>query len=185
MCDMPRLEMKYRDEFVNDFMSQTYSSYSEYKTNYEESKLRYLIHRKYLKVLGKFIENMYPGLRFDIFIRQRNPKEKCIDWYGYTYMELRVFDVIKAPVYNPMTFDAVFRTPHCDDYISGSNFFETINDFIPEINKHLLISFSPIHLSHMPISEMMNNMLEIPDFKCWEEYWRIENIRKRSEYNPF
>lgn len=176
MCNIPRIEMKYRDEFANDFMSQTYSSYLDYKYNYEESRLSHLIKTKYLKVLGKFIEDMYPGLKFDIFIRSRNPKEKSPYWYGVTYMELRIFDVIKSPVYNPMTFDAVYRTPHYDGYVSGHDFFDTINDFIPEINKHLLISFSSINLTHLPISQMVDNMLEIPDFECWKEYYNRDSV---------
>jgi len=176
MCNIPRLEMKYRDEFANDFMSQTYSSYMEYKYNYEEARLRHLIHRKYLKMLGKFIDDMYPGLKFDIFIRQRDPKQKSIDWFGHTYMELMIFDVIMAPVYNPMNFDPVYKTPHHDGYISGSNFFETINDFIPEINKHLLISFKSIINPYIEIHNM--SFYDIPDFECWKEYFRITQMRK-------
>ena len=186
MCNSLRLEMKYRDEFANDFMSQTYSSYMEYKYNYEEARLRHLIHSKYLKVLGKFIEDMYSGLRFDIFIRQRDPKQKSMDWFGHTYMELRIFDVIMAPVYNPMNFDPVYKTPHYEDYISGWNFFETINDFIPEINKHLLISFRPIISPQIEIHNMQFN--DIPDFECWREYFirqSRKNITISTYQDPF
>lgn len=182
MCDIPRLERKYRDEFANDLMSQTYSSYMEYKYNYEEARLRHLIHRKYFKVLGKFVENIYPGVRFDIFIRQRNPKEKKIDWFGHTYMELMIFDVITSPIYNPSTFEPVYKTPHHDGYISGFNFFDTINDFIPEINKHLLISFRPLIDPHIEIHNMSFN--DIPDFKCWEEYYRMVMIKKGPQIFP-
>lgn len=179
MCNIPRLEINYRDEFANDFMSQTYSSYMEYKSNYEEARLCHLIHTKYLKVLGKFIEDMYPGVRFDIFIRQRDPKQKSIDWFGYTYMELMIFDVITAPVYDPMTFDPVYKTPHYEGYISGWSFFDTINDFIPEINKHLLISFRPIINPQIEIHNM--SFYDIPDFECWKEYFRITLVGKQKE----
>ena len=89
--------MKYRDEYADHVMSRTYSSYSEFKFIQEDEKLRYLIHRKYLKVLGEFIESTYPGLKFDVFIRNRDPKVKNIQWYGHTYMELRIYDVITSP----------------------------------------------------------------------------------------
>ena len=93
LCD----NVRFSDNFMNEYMNHTYNSYSDYKSMYENAKLQYLIHKKYLKLLGKFIETIYPNLRFDIFIRNRNPKEKKVDWYGMTYMELVVFDVICSP----------------------------------------------------------------------------------------
>jgi len=81
------------------------TSYSQYKQVVEDERVFYLIKDKYLKLLGKFIENTYSDLRFDIFIRQRNPKEQKPQWYGHTYMELVIFDVIKTPIYNPSNFD--------------------------------------------------------------------------------
>jgi hypothetical protein len=176
MCDNRLFEMKFREEYMNDAMSQTYSSYMEYKNNMEEAKLRHLIHRKYIKVLGQFIENMYPGLKFDIFIIHRNPKEKHPAWYGNTYMELRIFDVIGSPMYNPSTFDPSYRTPHYDGYITAIDFFNNINDFIPEINKHLLISFSKLYQPHEDITRF--NMDHIPDFECWDLYYKRVRIDK-------
>ena len=67
-----------KHEYVDQYMNRTYSSYSEYKSLQEDAKLQYLIHRKYLKVLGKFMEDMYFGLRFDIFIKHRDPKVKDV-----------------------------------------------------------------------------------------------------------
>lgn len=153
--------------------------YSEYKSISEEEKLKYLIHTKYLKVLGKFIENMYPGLKFDIFVKQRDPKQKSIDWFGNTYMELIIFDVITSPLYDPSSFYPLYSTQHYDGHISGIDFFLTINDFIPEINKHLLISFRPMISPHIEIHNV--SFYDIPDFECWKEYFRIFFLRKESK----
>ena len=133
-----------KHEYVDQYINRTYSSYSEFKSLQEKSKLQYLIHRKYLKVLGKFIDNMYPDLKFDIFIRHRDPKVKDVKWYGHTYMELRIFDVVSTPVYDPSTFTPVYRVPHCSESINGEMIYDLIDSFIPEINKHLLISFRPL-----------------------------------------
>lgn len=176
-CDNIRLN----DDFMNQYMNWTYNSYSEYNRNYEESKLQYLIHKKYLKILGRFIETMYPGLKFDIFIRNRNPKVRKPDWYGMTYMELRIFDVISSPVYNPMTFEPSLRTPHYKGYISGEIIYDEINSFIPEINKHLLISFSCIHFSHYEITNYVDQ-ISIPDYECWVQHWRHSH---RPSYDKF
>ena len=172
MSSSLKYEMKIRDEYTNQYMNQTYSSYSEYKSNSEEAKLRYLIHRKYLKMLGKFIDNTYPGLKFDVFIRNRDPKVKHAQWYGYTYMELMIFDINTSPIYDPRTFSPSYRTPHCDGYFSGEEIYNHIEDFIPEINKHLLISFRPLIQPHIEIHNM--NMLDIPSFECWGEYFARE-----------
>ena len=177
MCNTPRLEMKYRDEYVDQYMNRTYSSYSEYKSLQKDAKLQYLIHRKYLNVLGKFIENMYSGLRFDIFIRHRDPKVKDVKWYGHTYMELRIFDIVSTPVYDPRTFTPSYRTPHCDGYLNGEEIYDEIDSFIPEINKHLLISFRPLIQPHVEIHNM--NFYDIPDFECWGEYFTRE-CRKQA-----
>ena len=179
MCDTSRLEMKYRNEYVDQYMNRTYSSYSEYKSLQEDAKLQYLIHRKYLNVLGGFIENMYSGLRFDIFIRHRDPKVKDVKWYGHTYMELRIFDIVSTPVYDPSTFTPSYRTPHCDGYLNGEEIYDEIDSFIPEINKHLLISFRPLIQPHVEIYNM--NFYEIPDFECWGEYFTREC--RKGEFN--
>lgn len=151
-----------------------YDSYSEYKFHRNESELNYLIRSKYLRLLGKFIETMYPGLNFDIFIRQRDIKQRKVDWYGHTYMELRIFDVIGSPVYNPSSFEPVYRSPKCDEYISGHIIYDLIQSFIPEVNKHLLITFRPIISPHMEIHNY--NFNEIPEFACWTEYWKYSRI---------
>jgi hypothetical protein len=171
---------KPNDDFMNQYMNWTYNSYSEYKNNYEESKLQYLIHKKYLKILGRFIDTMYPGLKFDIFIRNRNPKQRKPDWYGMTYMELRIFDVITSPIYNPSTFEPAFKTPNYKDPIYSEKFFNDIQDFIPEINKHLLISYAPLIDQTLNISDVYLN--SIPDFECWTQYWKHSH-RKTYEYD--
>jgi hypothetical protein len=170
--------MKFKD--IDQYMNRTFNSYSEYQSNYEEAKLNYLIRRKYLNLLGKFIENMYPGLKFDIYIQQRDPKKREMTWYGYTYMELMIFDVIQSPVYCPTTFDPVYRSPHCDEYINGENIYDLIDSFIPEINKHLLISFRPIISPHMEIHNMDFN--QIPDYECWVKHWRYTRINNHGDY---
>lgn len=159
----------YEEEFT---FPQTYNTYSEYKDIREQSELRYLIHRKYLKLLGHFIDTMYPGLRFDILIKHRNDKERKPDWYGMTYMELIVFDVISSPVYNPNTFEPSYRTPHCGEHISGQLFFNDFESYLPDINKHLLITF--IRCSDVPMNIMEYNMLDIPSFECWRQYYIME-----------
>jgi len=164
-------------DIPNFEMNQTCISYQEYKSMQEELKLKHLIHRKYLKVLGKFIEDMYPGLRFDIFIRHRDPKVKDVKWYGHTYMELMIFDVVTIPVYDPRTFTPSYRTPHCDGYLNGEEIYDEIDSFIPEINKHLLISFRPLIQPHVEIHNM--NLYDIPDFECWGQYFLFES-RKRT-----
>lgn len=168
--------MKSQGEWPNEYMNQTFSSYMEYKFQLENSKLMYLIHNKYIKVLGRFIETMYPNLRFDIHIKTRDPKVRKPDWYGHTYMELIIFDVITQPIYNPNTFEPTYRTRDYDgNDISGRDIYWMIDSFIPEINKHLLISYCPIN--DTPISRMM--MLEIPSFECWREFY----IRDRTYFN--
>lgn len=170
-----------KHEYVDQYMNRTYSSYSEFKSLQEDAKLQYLIHRKYLKVLGKFMEDMYFGLKFDIFIKDRNPKVKDVKWYGNTYMELRIFDVINTPVYDPSTFTPVYRVPHCNESINGEMIYDLIDSFIPEINKHLLISFRPLIQPHVEIHNM--NFYEIPDFECWVEYFTRECRRQAiSDY---
>ena len=168
-----------KHEYIDQYMNRTYSSYSEYKSLQEDAKLQYLIHRKYLNVLGKFMDNMYSGLRFDIFIRHRDPKQRKAEWYGHTYMELRIFDVVNTPVYDPSTFTPVYRVPHCNERINGEIIYDLIDSFIPEINKHLLISFRPLIQPHVEIYNM--NFYEIPDFECWGEYFTREC--RKGEFN--
>lgn len=163
---------------------QTYNTYSEYKDIREQSEIRYLIHRKYLRLLGEFIETMYPGLRFDIVIRNRDLKERKPDWYGHTYMVLIVFDVITSPVYNPNTFEPSYRSPHCHGHINGEILFNDIDSYIPDINKHLLITFIRCNT---PANRMEYNMLDIPSFECWRHYY-MRDSRKREMnrgYNHF
>jgi hypothetical protein len=169
--------------FIDEYMNRTYSSYSEYKSNHEESKLRYLIHRKYLKILCRFIETTYPGLKFDVFIRDRDPKFKNMQWYGHTYMELRIYDIISLPSYAPQTFTQVYKTPHCNGYLSGEEIYNNIEDFIPEINKHLLISFRPLLQPHLEIHNM--NFYDIPDFECWGEYFAREYRKEANGYGHY
>ena len=167
-----RQEMKLRDEYSTHVMSHTYSSYSEFKLIQEEEKLRYLIHRRYLKLLGKFIESTYPGLKFDVFIRHRDPKVKNMQWYGYTYMELRIYDIISLPSYAPQTFSQVYKTPHYDGYIGGEEIYNEIENFIPELNKHILINFRPLISPHTPFHNM--DMFDIKSYECWYEYFSRE-----------
>ena len=172
MCGNLNYEMKLRDELNNGYMNRTYSSYSEYKSIYEEEKLKYLIHRKYLKLLGRFIETTYPGLKFDVFIRTRDPKVKNMQWYVHTYMELRIYDVITSPVYDPSTFSPSYKTLHYDGYIRYEEIYDEIENFIPELNKHILITFRPLISTHTPIHNM--DMFDIKPYECWEEYFSRE-----------
>jgi len=168
-------QRKFSNDFLNQKMGETYNSYLEYKTRIEESKLISIIREKYLKVLGEFIENMYPGLKFNIHIKHRSFTEKKIDWFGYTYMELVIYDVISLPMYNQSSFDPSYKTKDYSELISSYDFYETIDSFIPEINKHLLISFFPAR--DLPVSQMMYNMLDIPSFECWSEYYKRQIIK--------
>jgi len=168
-------EMKLRHECADHVMSHTYSSYSEFKFIQEEEKLRYLIHRKYLKLLGKFIESTYPGLKFDVFIRHRDPKIKNMQWYGQTYMELRIYDIISLPSYLPQTFSQVYKTPHYNGYIGGEEIYNEIENFISELNKHILITFRPLISPHTPIHNI--DMFDPKPFECWGEYFAREYHR--------
>jgi hypothetical protein len=131
-------------------------------------------------MLGEFIETMYPGLRFDIHIRNRDLKERKPDWYGHTYMELIVFDIITSPIYNPNTFEPSYRTPHCQEYISGDKIFDEINSYIPDINKHLLITF-------VRSSDFSMNLMDIPSFECWWQYFLSDSKKREMTrgYNHF
>lgn len=176
LCDTVR----FSENFMNEYMNRTYGSYSEYKHNFEEAKLQYLIHKKYLRLLGKFIETIYPDLKFDIFIRNRNPKERKVDWYGMTYMELIIFDVISSPVYTPLNFEPSYRTPHYDGFISGESLFYEINSYLPEITKHLLIKFRPLIQPHIEIHNM--DFYNIPEFECWTECYKRERIESYASF---
>lgn len=151
-----------------------YSSYTEYKFMTSESKLQHLIRTKYLKMLGEFIESMYSGLRFDIFIKDRNPKERRAEWYGMTFMELVVFDIISLPSYSPRVFSEMYKTPHYDGYISGEILFNDIDSYIPEINKHLLISFVPHVTSDGNEYGDFYNL--IAPYECWKEHFYREHV---------
>ena len=144
------------------------TSYSQYKQVVEDERVFYLIKDKYLKLLGKFIENTYTDLRFDIFIRQRNPKEQKPQWYGNTYMELVIFDVIKTPIYNPSNFEPSYRTATYNGYLSMDTIYDEIDSFIPEINKHLMITFVPYH---SPDQMIPKQFFDLRPFECWDKYW--------------
>ena len=152
--------------------SNEYNSYMDYKQYREDDKLRELIYNKYLRVLGRFIEDMYPKLKFDIFVCSRNEKQRKPDWYGMTYMNLVIYDVVREPIYNPRTFDPSYWSLNYDGLISFYDFYDTIDSYIPEINKHLLISFELPRSEHMSTTMVMSNMLQIPDFECWSERYK-------------
>ena len=127
---------------------------------------------KYIKLLNQLIETLYPNLKFDIFVRHRDPKIKHVDWYGYTYLELKIYDIILTPMYDPSVFDPKYKSIHYDSYISGHSFFNDINSYIPEINKHLAISFVPVINPYIEKHNMDLNC--IPTFECWGEYFARE-----------
>jgi hypothetical protein len=161
--------------------SNEYNSYMAYKQLKEDNELRGLIYNKYLKVLGRFIENMYPKLKFDIFVCERNKKQRKSDWYGMVYMNLVIYDVIRQPIYNPRTFDPSYRSLNYDGFISSYDFYDTIDSYMSEINKHLLISFEPPRDENMSTTMMMSkkkkSMLQIPDFECWAEHWKKSYVK--------
>ena len=157
-----------------------YNSYMVYKQAREDDKLRGLIYNKYIKILGRFIEDMYPKLKFDIFVCDRNHKQRKPDWYGMVYMNLVIYDIIGRPIYDSRTFDLSYRSLNYDGVISSYDFFNTINSYIPEINKHLLISFEPPRDENMSTIMMMSNMLQIPDFECWSEYYKRSYTTNRN-----
>jgi hypothetical protein len=169
MCNDPLFRLRQNEDFVNEMLSRPFNSYSEFKQREEDTKVLFLIKDKYLKLLGKFIETTYPDLRFDIYIRQRNPKEQKVQWYGHTYMELVVFDVIGQAIYDPMTFAPVYRTTTYTDHISMDIIYDDIESFIPEINKHLMITFIPYHSPDQMIPEQF---FDLRSFECWDRYWR-------------
>lgn len=174
MCDKsPFLNRKHDN--ATHIMNRTYSTYQEYKSNQKEQELLYLIQSKYLIILGEFIENMYEGLKFDIFIRHRDPRVKNLQWYGYTYMELRIYDIISLPSYRPEVFSKTYKTPHYDGYIDYEEIYDNIESFMPEINKHLLINFRPLISPHTPIHNI--DMMELKPFECWGEYFSREYRR--------
>lgn len=159
---------KFNDPYYdrrNEF--DRYDSYMEYKRYTEESKLIYLIRSKYLKLLGRFIETTFPGLKFDIIIRDRNHKERKVEWYGHTYMELVVFDVI-GPVYDPRNFSATYRTPHYDGFLSLDYIYDEIDSFIPEINKHLLITFCAISTQNVHHIDDY----QVQSLECWRRHYQ-------------
>jgi hypothetical protein len=180
MCNDPLFRLQQNEDFVNEMLSRPITSYSQYKRREEDSKLFYLIRDKYLKLLGNFIESTYPDLRFDIFIRSRNPKEQKPQWYGHTYMELAVFDVISQPIYNPMNFEPVYRTTTYDGYFSMDTIYDDIDSFIPEINKHLMITFVHYRNPDQMVPEQFYN---IQPFECWDKYWRCTKIENYNRIN--
>ena len=172
-------QVKVIDDLSNGF-KENITSYSQYKQVVEDERVFYLIRDKYLKLLGKFIEDTYTNLRFDIFIRNRNPKEQKPQWYGHTYMELVIFDVIGTPIYNPMNFEPVHRTTTYDGYLSMDTIYDEIDSFIPEINKHLMITFVPYH---SPDQMIPGQFFDLRPFECWDRYWRNTKIEKYNRIN--
>ena len=149
-------------------LNRPITSYSQFKQREEDTKVLFLIRDKYLKLLGNFIEVTYPGLRFDVHIRTRNPKESKAQWYGYTYMQLVIFDVVGQSIYNPMTFEPVYRTTTYNGYLSMDIIYDEIDSFIPEINKHLMITFVPYLNPDQMIPAQFSNL---QPFECWDKYW--------------
>jgi hypothetical protein len=162
-------KLRQNEDFVNEMLNRPFNSYSEFKQREEDTKVLFLIKDKYLKLLGKFIEDTYTNLRFDIFIRNRNPKEQKPQWYGHTYMELVIFDVIKTPIYNPSNFEPSYRTATYNGYLSMDTIYDEIDSFIPEINKHLMITLVPYH---SPEQMMKEQFFDLRPFECWDRYWR-------------
>ena len=183
MCNDPLFRLRQNEDFVNEMLNRPITSYSEFKQREEDTKVLFLIKDKYLKLLGKFIEDTYPNLRFDIFIRNRNPKEQKPQWYGHTYMELVIFDVVGQAIYNPMTFEPVYRTTTYNGYLSMDIIYDEIDSFIPEINKHLMITFVPYLNPDQMIPVQFSNL---QPFECWDKYWKYENYKRpyQGEFNP-
>jgi hypothetical protein len=158
----------------------TYSSYTGYKQHMIDVKLKSLIYGKYLKLLGEFIEFMYPGIKFDILIKERDENVKRMEWYGNTYMNLVIYDVNISPIYAPVSFVPVYSVLGYDENICFYGMYNLIDSFMPEINKHLLIMFLPIdksftpNITHrqQPIHHLMDNMgcWDTNYFECWMEY---------------
>ena len=177
-------KLRQNDDFINEMLNRPITSYSQFKQREEDTKVLFLIRDKYLKLLGEFIESSYPDLRFDIHIKNRDPKEQRPYWYGHTYMELVIFDVIIQPIYNPMTFEPVYRTTTYKDSINMEMIYNEIESFIPDINKHLMITFTP-HFTPDQINHT-TQFYDIPSFECWERYWKNENHKRpyQGEFNP-
>jgi hypothetical protein len=175
----PLFRLRQNEDFVNEMLNRPFNSYSEFKQREEDTKVLFLIKDKYLKLLGKFIEDTYTDLKFDIFIRNRNPKEQKPQWYGHTYMELVIFGVIVQPIYNPMTFEPVYRTTTYDGYLSMDTIYDEIDSFIPEINKHLMITFVPYHSPDQMIPE---KFFDLRPFECWDRYWRHTNLEPEHNF---
>jgi len=178
MCNDPLFRLRQNEDFVNEMLNRPITSYSEYKQREEDTKVLFLIRDKYLKLLGKFIENTYPDLRFNIYIRNRNPNESKPQWYGHTYMELVIFDVISQPIYNPSTFEPVYRTTTYDGYFSMDTIYDDIDSFIPEINKHLMITFVHYRNTDQMVPEQF---YDIPSFECWDKYWRYSKLEGNNK----
>jgi hypothetical protein len=57
--------------------------------------------------------------------------------------------------------------------------YDEIDSFIPEINKHLMITFVPyLNPDQMNYMSGINDM---PSFECWDKYWKhtkIENYNR-------
>ena len=155
--------------------SNTYGYLREIR---EKDHLSYLINSKYVNVLGKFIKTMYPNLKFKIFVRDRNKKHQKSDWYGMTYMNLVIYNVISSAEYNPLTYNAYYRVYDYKELISFENFYDTIDSYMPEMNKHLLISFEPPRNENIPIDIMIANIVQIPDYECWVQYYKRSIIKR-------
>ena len=93
-------------------------------------------------------------------------------------MELVIFDVISQPIYNPMTFEPVYRTTTYDGYFSMDTIYDDIDSFIPEINKHLMITFIP---HRIPDQMYMGKLNELDSFECWDKYWRYSKFEDNNK----
>jgi hypothetical protein len=93
-------------------------------------------------------------------------------------MELVIFDVIGTPIYNPTTFEPNYRTTTYNGYLSMEIIYNEIESFIPEINKHLMITFIPHHSPDQ--MNYMSGINDIPSFECWDKYWKYT---KMDNYN--
>ena len=62
--------------------------------------------------------------------------------------------------------------------------YNEIESFIPDINKHLMITFIP-HFNPDQINHT-TQFYDIPSFECWERYWKNENYKRpyQGEFNP-
>jgi hypothetical protein len=71
--------------------------------------------------------------------------------------------------YNPSNFEPSYRTATYNGYLSMDTIYDEIDSFIPEINKHLMITFVPYH---SPDQMIPKQFFDLRPFECWDRYWR-------------